>query len=88
MYFQTKSKENTDLILGGDFNLILNLNLDADSGNPTLKSNSIKSLDIVTVKNDLVDIWGIRNPVSNCYTWRRNSIMQGRLDYFFISDSF
>ena len=29
-------KENTNLILGGDFNLILNLNLDADGGNPTL----------------------------------------------------
>ena len=30
-------KENINLISGGDFNLILNLNLDADGGNPTRK---------------------------------------------------
>ena len=29
-------KENTNLILGGDVNLILNLTLDADGGNPLL----------------------------------------------------
>ena len=58
-------KENTNLILGGDFNLILNLKLDADGGNPTLKSNSMKSLNILTMENDLVDIWIIRNPESN-----------------------
>ena len=64
-------KENTNLILGGDFNLILNLKLDADGGNPTLKSNSMKSLDILTMENDLVDIWRIRNPESNRHTWRK-----------------
>ena len=74
-------KENTNLILGGDFNLILNLNLDADGGNPTLKSNSMKSLNILTAENDLVDIWIIRNPESNCYTWRKTTLMmQRRLD--------
>ena len=64
-------KENTNLILGGYFNLILNLKLDADGGNPTLKSTSMKSLNILTMENDLVDIWRIRNPESNCYTWRK-----------------
>ena len=68
-----KLKENTNLILGGDLHFILNLNLDADGGNPTLKSNSIKSLNILTVENDLVDIWRIRNPESNHYTWRKKS---------------
>ena len=82
-------KENTNLILGGDFNLILNLKLDADGGNPTLKSNSMKSLNILTMENDLVDIWRIRNPESNRYTWRKKTPMtQRRLDYFFVSDSF
>ena len=66
-------KENTSLILGGDFNLILKLNLDADGGNPTLKFNSMKSLNILTVENDLVDIWRIRTPENNGYTWRKNS---------------
>ena len=66
-------KENTNLILGRDFNLILNLNLDADGGNPTLKSSSIKSLNILIVENDLVEIWRIRNPESNLYTWRKSS---------------
>ena len=52
-------KEYTNLILGGDFNLILNLNLDADSGNPTLRSSSMKCLNILAVENDLVDIWRV-----------------------------
>ena len=64
-------KENTNLILGGDFNIILNLNVDADGGNPTLKSNSIKSPDILTVENDILDIKRLCNPKSNCYTWRK-----------------
>ena len=64
-------KENTNLILGGDFNLILNLKLDADGGNPTLTSNSMKYLNILTMENDLVDICRIRNPESNRYTWRK-----------------
>ena len=82
-------KENTNLILGGDFNLILNLNLDADGGNPTLKSDSMKSFNILTAENDLVDIWRIRNPENNRYTWRKNTPrMQRRLDYFFVLDSF
>ena len=66
-------KENTNLISGGDFNLILNLDLDADGGNPTLKSNSVKSLNILTAENDLVDIWRIHSPESNHHTWRKNS---------------
>ena len=82
-------KENTNLISGGDFNLILNLKLDADGGNPTLKSNLMKSLNILTMESDLVDIWRIRNPESNRYTWRKKTPMtQRRLDYFFVSDSF
>ena len=66
-------KGNTNLISGGDFNVILNLNLYADGGNPTLKSNSMKSLNILTAENDLLDIWRIRNPENNHYTWRKNS---------------
>ena len=66
-------KENTNLISVRDFNLILNLNLDTDGGNPTLKSNSMKFLNILTVENDLVDIWRIRNPESNRYTWRKKT---------------
>ena len=54
-------KENTNLILEGDFNLILNLKLDANGGNPTLKSNSIKSLNILPVENDIVNMWRILN---------------------------
>ena len=64
-------KESTNLILRGDFNLILNLDLGTDSGNPTLNSNSIKSIYILTVENDLVDVWKIRNPESNCHTMRK-----------------
>ena len=71
-------KENTNLISVRDFNLILNLNLDTDGGNPTLKSNSMKFLNILTVENDLVDIWRIRNPESNRYTWRKKLLYDAK----------
>ena len=49
----------------------------------------MKSLNILTMENDLVDIWRIRNPESSRYTRRKKTPMtQRRLDYFFVSDSF
>ena len=49
------------VIIGGDFNVAPNPSLDCQGGNPVQKEsfNQIKDL---SLSNDLVDIWRIRNP--------------------------
>ena len=75
------------IIFGGDFNMILNLNLHADGGNPSLKSNSINVLNKILSENDLIDIWWVRHPEEHTFTWRKKTpLLQRRLDYFFLSN--
>ena len=52
---------NFGVIIGGDFNVAPNPSLDCQGGNPVQKDsfNQIKDL---SLSNDLVDIWRIRNP--------------------------
>ena len=54
--------DDAKIIFGGDFNMILNLKLDADGENPSLKSNSINVLNKILSENDLIDIWRVRHP--------------------------
>lgn len=50
-----------DIIIGGDFNLILNPELDGLGGKPKLK-DSVKIIDQIRSSFDLIDIWRVRNP--------------------------
>ena len=76
-----------NIIIGGDFNLVLNPTLDYYNykhiNNPKAKEmvhNIINEL-------ELNDIWRDLNQESLRYTWRRNNpLQQARLDFFFISD--
>ena len=74
------------VIIGGDFNVAPNPSLDCQGGNPVQKEsfNQIKDL---SLSNDLVDIWRIRNPDLKKFTWSQKSpFIQRRLDYWLISD--
>ena len=76
--------EELRIILGGDFNVPLDSDLDCSGGRPFGK-NSVKHMQDLCLDFDLVDIWCIRNPDS--ITWRqRNPLIQRRLDYWLISD--
>ena len=76
------------IVWGGDFNLIFDINLNADGGKPQFKVNSLSKLLSITEKNDLCDIFRVRCPNEKRFTWRRkNPFKQRRLDYFFISDT-
>ncbi|KAL9967730.1 hypothetical protein ACROYT_G026020 [Oculina patagonica] len=75
------------VIIGGDFNVILNAELDGQGGN-TKKKDSAKCVEDMCVEHDLVDIWRIRNPTTKRFTWRQKTpVIQRRLDYWLISDS-
>ena len=74
------------LVVGGDFNVTLESDLDCSGGNPAQKA-SVKSIQDLYLDFDLVDIWRIRNPTTRRFTWRqRNPFIQRRLDFWLISD--
>ena len=47
--------------MGGDFNLIFDIRLDADGGSPKLKLKSESKVSSMTAENDLCDIYIIRD---------------------------
>ena len=80
--------QNTDLIWGGEFNVIFDKSLDADGGNPTLRIQSLTKIHMLMTENELCDIFQLRHPGEPRFTWRRkNPFKQRRLDCFLISDS-
>ena len=59
------------VIIGGDFNVILEPNLDGSGGgDPKLKDSCIKVENICS-NLDLIDIWRIRNPGVKRFSWRQ-----------------
>ena len=79
-------KEQKKIVIGGDFNIALDSDLDCSGGNPS-KKDSVKNIQDLCLDYDLVDIWRIRNPETKRFTWRqKNPLVQRRLDYWLISD--
>ena len=79
-------KEQKKMVIGGDFNIALDSDLDCSGGNPS-KKDSVKNIQDLCLDYDLVDIWRIRNPETKRFTWRqKNPLIQRRLDYWLISD--
>lgn len=80
--------ENENIIMCGDWNLILNVELDSYNykhiNNPRARQVVLNLIE----EDNFVDIWRIMNEDTRKYTWRRlNPVKKlGRLDYFLISD--
>ena len=79
---------NEEIIIGGDWNLVLNHNIDYHNyrniNNPRARkvvSGEIRSF-------DLVDIWRAKYPEEHRFTWATNMYQKrARLDFFLISKS-
>ena len=56
--------DDCKIIMGGDFNVILDPDLDGFGGKPKLKE-SAKEIENICLLRDLVDIWRVRNPVTS-----------------------
>ena len=81
---------NDNLIIGGDFNTYLNINIDKKGGNLEKQSTYANNLISLCEEYSLCDIWRIRNPHNKIFTRRENSksgLIQSRLDYWLISIS-
>ena len=77
---------NYSLILGGDFNVVMNKDLDYMGVSTNLRMSGSKELEGFLKKMNLIDIWRKRNPVLKRFTFRQIApLVQSRLDYWFIS---
>ena len=66
--------------------MLFNTALDADN-TPSLKTNTLKKVYSIMEDHDLCDIFRIRNPDMQRYTWRQKTpLIQHRLDYLLISN--
>ena len=78
--------QDCSLIFGGDFNTIMNEELDYMGMRTGLKTKFRNLLINFLNKYDLIDIWRSRNLHEKQYTFRQRSpVVQSRLDYWFIS---
>ena len=82
------SFECEDIILGGDFNLVLDVQNDKKGGRLTTHKNSLKEVQNIINSLDLIDIWRVSNPDIRRFTWRRSKPeIHCRLDFFLKSNS-
>lgn len=85
---QIESFQNCNIIIGGDFNLIMDVNLDRRGTSEYNHSKSHEALLDFMERTNLVDIWRLRNPDQLQYTChKRDSNQFSRIDLFLISES-
>ena len=77
-----------EIILGGDFNLFLDVTKDKSGGKLTMHRNSLKVIQNIRDNLDLTDIWRDLNPEGIRYTRRKNKPeIHCSLDFFLVSVS-
>ena len=77
---------DSKIIFGGDMNVIFDILLESDGGNPSLKTTTLSRLEFLLQSYELCDIWRIRNKNTKRYTYRQGTpFIQRRLDYIFVS---
>ena len=77
-----------DIIIGGDFNLVLDIDMDKKRGLAKTHTKGVKVIKDHMAELDLVDVWRLLNPDGRRYTWRRQKPeIHCRLDFFLVSQS-
>ena len=79
----------SNIVIGGDFNLVLNTELDKTGGTGRTHTRSSNYVKQIIQNHELLDIWRIQHPDAKQFTWRRRNPypIQCRLDMFLISDT-
>ena len=78
----------THLILGGDWNLVLDPNMDYHNYKHINNPKAREQMEDMIIDLGVTDIWRDLNPDMKRFTWRRNTpLQQSRLDFFLISDA-
>lgn len=83
-----KNYTDNNIIIGGDFNTYLDPERDKKGGRVEKATRYAKDIIDLQESFHLIDIWRVRNPDSNQYTWRRRNpqLIQARLDFWLISN--
>ena len=77
-----------ELIIGGDYNLVLDINKDKKGGLAKTHHKSVKAIRDHMNELDLVDVWRTLNEDERRYTWRRkNPEVHCRFDFFLASQT-
>ena len=79
---------NSKIVIGGDFNIFFDEDLDCLDSHPKIKQKSVNIVKDIMLANELIDVWRIHHPDKKCFTWRKpHSTIQRRLDFWLISNS-
>ena len=82
-----QSSDERSVIIGGDFNCVLDLNKDRKNCTTNNRPKSRAKILEIMASHNLIDIFRSRNPDKEIFTWRRfNTNKQARLDFFLISE--
>lgn len=90
MFHSLRQMDPREIILAGDFNLVLDIELDKMGGRKVTHWNSQKIVKAYMEELNLVDIWRIQHPEAKIFTWkgvRGIEEIRVRLDFFLISDT-
>ena len=81
--------QGDEIIIGGNFNLVLDVEKDKKGGLAKTHRNAQKTIYEKCENLDIVDAWRVLNPDARRYTWRQpRSEIHCRLDFFLVSQSF
>ena len=86
---QIEQFENNIKIVGGDWNLALDVDIDKQGGRKQTHPRALEIVKTYMTKAELLDIWRILNPDTLRFTWYRGkpSLSHVRLDYLLISST-
>ena len=79
------------LIIGGDFNLVLDCNIDSRGGNPKPHRKCKNKLKKIMAEHNLIDTFRHNSPKDLLFSYsgiyRKGEKIERRLDYFFLTES-
>ena len=83
------SNDSETIIVGGDFNTVINIDIDKKNGNINSNKKNRDNINAILQNNDVNDIWRVLNPNTRHYTWHSNTkpTIFCRLDYFLVSSN-
>ena len=79
---------NENLIIGGDLNTYLDIDIDKKGGTTEKVSKYALNIKALCEEYSLIDLWRVRHPDKKAYTRKensRNGLVQSRLDYWLVS---
>ena len=79
-----------NIILGGDFNCVMNAQLDKRGGDPLPRPYATAKLKQILTRYNLTDVWRFQHPTMQAFTWSgkhptTNAPILTRIDKFYIS---